>query len=115
MISRYKIEDDRPSPSSTETNLDFMEAAWLGFVEWAIGAPDVIAQWEKETGRKMAGPPRTGLDAAIDKATGYDYTEQRAKDLEDFVIWATINLWGEDEAPAKMRAKIKEQRKCAGG
>ena len=108
MTTRYRIKDDRTSALSMETNPAFMEGAWASFAAWVINAPDVIARWEKETGRKMAGQPRTPMDAAIDKATGYD--KARSQDLEDFLIWATINLWGEDEAPAKMRAAIARRR-----
>lgn len=84
----------------------FMEAAWGGFIRWASQEPEALARYRTETGRTFPpAPPKNGLEAAIDQATGYH------KDAaEHFAIWATEALWGIDDAPQKLRERIAELR-----
>lgn len=67
----------------------YMADAWLGCIHWAIGDPDTLAAFTAVTGKTWA-PPRNGLDAMIDKATGNEAEFVRA-----FVLWANDNVWGD--------------------
>lgn len=68
---------------------DYMVAAWLGCIRWALGEEDVMAQFRRETGTQWT-PGRSGLERMIDKVTGAD--EQF---FRQFVAWVNVNLWGE--------------------
>ncbi len=82
-----------------------MEMAWRDFILWAVQDGDVLAQYKEETGKTMDGPA-SGLEAAIDEATGY--AESQAN---DFVIWDTKRLWGVEEAPQRLRAELERQKR----
>ena len=73
---------------------------------FAIGHKEFLDQFEKETGRKPPTPAKSPMDAMIDEATGHQ--EKSMKQFTDaFAIWATVNLWGVEFAPAKMRKVIE--------
>jgi hypothetical protein len=46
----------------------FHLGAFVGYVRWAARQPQMVDNFERETGIKYRSP-KTGLDAAIDKAT----------------------------------------------
>lgn len=77
-------------------NTDFNEVAWAAFIHWAIDKEDICKQFEEETGTFPYSPPKTGLEALIDKATGFD--QHPKVYVRKFIIWATENLWGLDYA-----------------
>lgn len=82
----------------------FMEIAWAAFIRWASQDPEVVAHYREATGRQWPpSSPQSGLEAMIDKATGYQDGA-----AEHFVIWATRTLWGEEEAPERLRRRMKE-------
>lgn len=84
----------------------FQELAWRDFMTFAIGHKEFLDQFEKETGRKPPTPAKSPMDAMIDEATGHQ--EKSMKQFTDaFAIWATVNLWGVEFAPAKMRKVIE--------
>lgn len=58
---------------------------------WAVTAPEVLAAFRRETGNTFA-PPKNGLDALIDHATGS--AEAFAKEFE---AWFDANIWGDPE------------------
>lgn len=79
----------------TKTPLGFpaMFGAFLGCAEWAIGSEDVRADYLKATGIDLVRiVPRNGLDAMIDKATGYDPKEA----ISAFLDWLVVEIWGEE-------------------
>lgn len=80
-------------PLMPEDTPDYMLPAWLGCMHWAIGNPEVVDAFRAETGMSYQ-PPRTGLDAAIDKATGADTAF-----VEAFILWANIAIWGAMAGP----------------
>ena len=49
----------------------FHLGAFVGYVKWASGDAKMIDRFQSDTGVAYRAP-RTGLDAAIDKATGYN-------------------------------------------
>jgi hypothetical protein len=55
----------------------FKEIFWCGFLMWAIGEDDILAEFEKETGNKKIRLPKTSIEKMIDKATGYDKEHYR--------------------------------------
>jgi hypothetical protein len=69
---------------------DYMAGAWASCLSWAIGKDEMRADFEKETGRHWS-PPRSGLDRAIDEATGAD----RAY-IEAFITWFNEHVWGNE-------------------
>lgn len=73
------------------------EAAWVGFIQWAHRFPEIRARFTAETGLVL-GAPCTSLEAMIDVVTG-----ARDSLLEQFVEWATREIWGLEYAPAKYR------------
>lgn len=82
---------------------DFMDAAWAAFIYWAVKHAQFADEYEADTG-KLWRWPKSRLESLVDKATGY------APDIEDFVLWATEVHWGVDEAPFRIRQRIKERR-----
>jgi hypothetical protein len=82
------------------TKDEIQEIAWSDFIRWAAQEPEVIARFEAETGLRFPKPPKGAFEAAIDKACKVEIP------AEEFTKWATINLWGIDEAPAFYRASI---------
>lgn len=83
------------------TRDDFMAVAWAAFLQYAISEPQMIAAFERDTGKKFPLPATHPLDAMIDVATGY-----RGSILEDFIRWVTIRHWGIHEAPQAYRESI---------
>jgi len=79
------LDDKMPEP--------FASAAWVGFINFALGKDEILRRFEKDTGEQPYSPPKTGLEALIDKATGYD--KHRLKYLRNYIVWVTENLWGE--------------------
>jgi hypothetical protein len=77
--------------------------AWRDFILYASAEPEILAAFKAATGLSFV-PPKNGLEAMIDKATGH--TDATA---EEFVIWATVNLWGASEAPPAYRAMLAER------
>jgi hypothetical protein len=75
----------RLMPSDTP---DYMEGAWIGCVLHAAGDPGLLAQFHADTGDRWTAP-KSGLEAAIDAATGAD------KEIADaFIAWVNSALWG---------------------
>ena len=77
----------RPTLMPADTP-DYMAPAWAGCMSWALGKAEVRQAFERETGMQYE-PPRTGLDAAIDKTTDHGEVYVQA-----FIAWANLNVWG---------------------
>lgn len=97
------IERIRP-PAAPTAEEYFMEVAWRDFILWAYQFPEIRAAFTAATGKSLYTPPRTPLDAMIDKAAGND--SDSARTLDEFVRWVTINYWGEEEAPEAYKAAV---------
>ena len=67
---------------------EFMMEAWLGCLHWAIGEPEILAAFKRDTGLSYSAP-RCGLDAMIDQATGV-----QEKIIAAFIPWFNENVWG---------------------
>ncbi len=76
-----------PKPAFIEDN-PVMQVAFRDFMNWAIRQPDIIAQFEAESGRKWRPAP---IEAMIDKATGHNHPAETA---HAFAAWAIVQLWG---------------------
>lgn len=74
---------------------DFGYPAWRGFVTWAFSRPEMQIEFTAQTGMQMPKPPQSGLDAMIDKATGYP-----DKHAEEFVLWISAQYGAEFCPPA---------------
>ena len=71
--------------------------AWYGCLNFAAQDADIVAQFSKETGHV---PPRNGLEAAIDEATGH------AGDAAIAFVWYVNRwIWGE---------RLSDGRACNG-
>lgn len=67
-----------------------MCGAFLSCCEATIGQPGALEQFEKDTGFK---PPkkRSGIEAMVDKACGYNPMSEFAPKFAD---WVAENVWG---------------------
>lgn len=84
---------NRPKGMPDDTP-DYAAPAWAACLSWAIGKAEIRAEFEAETGRRYTAP-KTPIDAAIDKATGYSDAYVAA-----FIEWANANIWGAwDDSP----------------
>ncbi len=81
------------------TQDEFNALAWRDFVLWSSKQPEALQAFQNETGLSMS--PSSGLEAAIDAATG-----ARSAIAEEFVKWVTENFWGLEYAPRAYREKI---------
>ena len=71
----------------------YMFEAWRDCVVWAIGEPEIVAAFRRDTGNTWA-PGRSGLERMIDAATGVDRDF-----VEAFIRWANVNIWGPIDGP----------------
>jgi hypothetical protein len=62
--------------------------AWVGCIHLALGQPEVLAAFRRETGNKWE-PGRAPLDRMIDDATDANWQFIKA-----FVKWANVHVWG---------------------
>lgn len=78
--------------------LPLMLDAWIGCVMWASGQELIVAEFCKETGfNANFFIHRSALDAAIDKATGFE-----REIMVRFCDFVTERLWGiEGEGPVE--------------
>lgn len=72
-----------------------MRWAWQDFVAFACEDADMIEQYKAETGIVIPSRPRNGLEAMIDKATGFD--QQTDQIALAYIKWTTTNYWGDEE------------------
>jgi hypothetical protein len=61
---------------------------WVGCLRWAIGNSEILAAFTADTGLTYS-PPKSGLDAMIDEASGFN-----EKLVKSFVEWFNKNVWG---------------------
>ena len=69
---------------------EYMWPAYFSCLMWAATHEDIQKHFTAETGVKFS-PPRCGLDAMIDQATGNNPGETF---LRAFVPWFNQNVWG---------------------
>lgn len=67
---------------------EYMRGAWVGALRYAIGAPEILDAFERDTGIHWRHG-RTPIDRMIDEATGAD-----RQFLAAFVTWFNANVWG---------------------
>ncbi len=67
---------------------EHMRDAWLCCLSWAIGEPDIVATFRKDTGKNWI-PGRSWIERAVDSATGVERDF-----IESFVRWFNVNIWG---------------------
>jgi hypothetical protein len=70
---------------------DFRRDGYYGFLHFALGQPECVAQFRKATGNTWE-PGRTGLDRMIDEATGSDL-----RFYQEFSDWLVENHYGTPE------------------
>lgn len=72
-----------------------MVDAWVGLLHFAIGEPEVRAQFKAETGHDLDSLAMVaGIDRLVNQATGRD-----REIIVAFCDWVTVNLWGDGTAP----------------
>ena len=76
---------------------DLMVGAYVGFLNWAVAEPDMLAQFKEETGLSFPASPRSGLEAMIDAACKVDETTDMT--MLKFIVWVTECHWGVEYAP----------------
>jgi hypothetical protein len=81
----------------------FHLGAFVGYVRWAARDPQMVENFERDTGIKFR-PPKTGLDAAIDKATGYNSEIARR-----FMDWSAT-YYGREFLPTNFMEILTEKR-----
>src|SRR5882724_13725088 len=90
-----------------------MMEAWVGCVLWAAQQREFRYQFTKKTGLKLENIlNRSGLEAAIDKATGHE-----REVIAAFCDYVTENMWGTDteeitviEQMEKIATKVTTRR-----
>ena len=82
------MSDDIDPPNFAPTD-PLMFQAWADCLHWAIGEPDIVRRFEKETGLRWT-PPSSFLDNAINDAVGAASVYMKA-----FAPWFNTNVWGE--------------------
>lgn len=82
---------ERTQPAFVRDN-PIMAGAFASFMNWAYRQPEMHEQHCADTGLTRPQPPKNGLEAMIDKATGYE-----EKYAASFVEWAIKNHWGTEE------------------
>ena len=50
----------------------YMYPAFIGFVRFAASEPEMLKQYEAETGRLVYSPPKSAIDKMADEACGTD-------------------------------------------
>ena len=86
-----------------------MIEAYVGFLHWAIGEPDVLKKFKEDTGLSFLSKPKSGLEALIDAACKMD--EKTEDTMAQFIVWVTKALWGEDLAPSfyfKLKQRVDD-------
>ena len=81
--------NDKLKPFGIEDN-PIMAAAFSSFCHWIFGQEWAHEEFRADTG--LVRPATSGINAAVDEASGY-YAQYAAK----FIEWAIVNHWGEDE------------------
>lgn len=71
-----------------------MQGAWYSFIAWAWQFPEMRAEFERDTGRKLLPRARSGIEQIVDRVTG-----ATADETDAFVEWATRKHWGIEDAP----------------
>lgn len=66
-----------------------MCGAWVAALQAAVGNAEIVAQFERDTGVRYT-PPRSGIEALVDDATGNTERVCLA-----FIEWFNTNLWGD--------------------
>lgn len=66
---------------------EYMHPAWVAAPRWAIGQPEIIEAFCRETGKHL--PATRGINGMVDDATGYT-----ADFVSSFVEWFNKNIWG---------------------
>ena len=67
---------------------EYLYDAWYSCVHWALGEPDIVAAFRRDTGI-LWNPGKSGIERMIDKATMADH-----KFIVAFVAWVNENVWG---------------------
>lgn len=93
---------------SRDSLFDYVQtSAWIGLVEFLLSQDWAIAQFAADTGVHLPRP-RSGIDAMIDRATGFDGNMEF---LRAFLPWVLREHWGEDEITpgiATLLAKLRD-------
>lgn len=84
MTSQCVIDDLAPSGEHA-----YLIPAWLSFLHYAIGNPEIVAQFREDTGNRWQ-PGRGGMDRLIDGVSGVE-----AEFFRSFATWVNENLWGD--------------------
>lgn len=77
---------------------DLSAIMWSGAVTAAAENADAVAAFKADTGLDLHPTRRNGLEALIDRATGYEDHV-----LHEFIRWFTVNHWGLEHAPRAYR------------
>jgi hypothetical protein len=88
LVKNEPVEESHPVLIMPPDTPDYMRGAWLGALHYAIGQPDILAQFYKDTGNRWT-PGHTALDHMIDEAYGAD-----RRFLVEFIAWFNVNVWG---------------------
>lgn len=70
---------------------EYMYDAYFSCFFWAIKFAPILQEFLKDTGLSIPTPPRNGLDAMIDAATGHNPYEHFVR---AFVPWFNRWVWG---------------------
>lgn len=75
---------------------------WAGFLRFMLDQPEIMTEFEAETGKRFMHGRTSGIEAMIDSACGFDPVAENAVVMAEFARWATANYWGdaEDICPA---------------
>lgn len=75
------------------TDNPVMQYMYAGFLQWIFGEESAHEAFTDATGMVRPRPPMNAMEAAVDKATGYDFKAAGQEYVARFVEWVTENYW----------------------
>jgi len=77
--------------------------AWVGFLQFAIGEPELRSAFGAATGIALEPTPVVAIDAMICAAP----VSQSDRAWRDFLLWVTLYHWGHEGVPARFFAEAR--------
>lgn len=82
------MAENEPYPAFIRNN-PVMQAMFASFMNWCWGQDEMHAAHCADSGLSRPSSPRSGLEAAIDNATGY-----QTNYADSFAAWVIDTQWG---------------------
>jgi hypothetical protein len=81
-----------------QVKADLQRIAWRDFISWAVGEPEMLLRYERDTGKKIIGHILAPVLRIAELEDGL---------YQDFIIWVTKTYWGEEDAPPEYHELVR--------